>query len=296
MQLEKFKGIVFVILGAASYGILATLVKYANGLGIHTSILTFLQFGIGVIVLFTINVFLKNRQPIPPKSKRKLMIWGISLSTTSLLYYLSIQYIPVSVGIILLMQSIWMSIILEIILQRKTPSLQKIGGAVLAVCGTFLATNALVSDLQLDWRGLILGFGAGISYTFTMYASNSVEKNYSNVVRSSYFVLGGLLFITAFWNIQIFENFQGEALLWGTLLALFGTVLPPLFFTAGIPKIGIGMGSILSSIEIPISIYSATLILGEKMESMQWLGVLVILAAVILVNFSFKKEKSRSLA
>lgn len=292
MELEKIKGVFFVLLGAASYGILATIVKYANNLGIHTSVLTFFQFFVGAVILVLINYFFRTGKGISKQSKRKLMAWGISLSSTSLLYYLSIQYIPVSIGIILLMQSIWMSIVLEAVLLKKNPSFQKFVGGLIAVFGTFIATNILGSEINLDWRGLLLGFGAGVSYTITLYASNSIEKEHPNFVRSLYLILGGLLFITTFWNFQIIENFQIEGVFWGALLALFGTVLPPLFFTAGFPRTGLGMGSILSSIEIPISIYSATLILGEKMAPIQWVGVLIILAAVILVNITFKREKS----
>lgn len=284
MEKEKLKGIVLVLAGAVSYGILATIVKYANGLGIHTSVLTFFQFLIGVVVLFFINVFYREKVKITAVSKRKLTTWGVSLGMTTTLYYLAIQYIPVSVGIILLMQSIWMSIVLEGILLKKVPANIKIIGAVCSIIGTLLATNLFSSEVELDWRGLLLGIGAGLSYTISLYSSSSIEKQYQNYTRSLYLVLGGLLFITLFWNYQIVTNVSWNALAWGSILALFGTVLPPLLFTAGIPRTGIGVGSIISSVEIPVSILSASLVLQDKIVPLQWIGVLVILLSVIIVN------------
>lgn len=110
---QQLKGAALVFLGAASYGILATTVKYANNLGIHTSVLTLFQFLIGAIILILLSQQKSQRQKIGVSSKLKLMLFGTALGITSIFYYLAIQYIPVSMGIILLMQSIWMSVVLK---------------------------------------------------------------------------------------------------------------------------------------------------------------------------------------
>lgn len=286
MDTRKLSGFLYVLGGAASYGILASIVKYANGLGMHTSILTFLQFFIGFIFLSLLNVLLRKRarSRTTQVSRLKLLFWGLSLGATTTLYYLSIRYIPVSVGIILLMQSIWMSIVLEAVISRKLPAPVKIAGMLVCLTGTLLATGAFNEHVSLDWRGLLLGLGAGVSYTVSMYASSAVEKQYPSYTRSMYLVMGGLLFITLFWNTHIMENMSWSAIGWGSVLAIFGTILPPLFFTKGIPQTGIGMGSIISSVEIPVSVLAASIILQEKIAMLQWGGVIIILVSVILVN------------
>lgn len=284
MDKQKLIGALLVLMGAISYGILATIVKYANSLGIHISVLTFFQFFVGVVLLVLINIFSKQADKPRPSSKFRLLAWGTSLGMTTTLYYLSIQYIPVSVGIILLMQSIWMSLILEAVLTRKTPSMKKSIGAILCIIGTLFATKIFNTHIQLDWRGILLGVGAGASYTISIYSSSTIEKQHPNYVRSLYLVAGGLVLITLFWNYQIIDNISVPSLYWGTLLALFGTVIPPLLFTLGIPKIGIGVGSIISGIEIPVSILSAYTILQERITVLQWLGVLLIFLSVVIVN------------
>jgi drug/metabolite transporter (DMT)-like permease len=77
---------------------------------------------------------------------------------------------------------------------------------------------------------------------------------------------------------------QPNALPWGLLIAIFGTILPPLLFTKGIPKTGIAMGNIISSLEIPVSTLSAMLVLQEVVSGFQWFGILLILMAVIIIN------------
>lgn len=291
--MKDFKSIVYVAVGACSYGVLATIVKYANDLGIKTSALTFLQFFVGFLVLFLLNRFKKNSgksEKIKTSSKIKLTMWGTALGLTTTLYYLSIQYIPVSLGIILLMQSIWISLIIEIFITKKKPSFYKIISVVIALTGTLLATNIFNQNVIIDFRGLLLGFGAGISYSIAIFASSSIESQVSSSMRSQYLVLGGLILVILFWNIDIIKNINLSSLPWGILIAIFGTILPPLLFTKGIPKTGIALANIIASLEIPVSILSAIIILNESVAIIQWIGVLIILIAVVTIN---KKINSR---
>lgn len=58
--MKDLKSILYVSVGACSYGVLATIVKYANDLGIKTSALTFLQFFVGFLFLVLLNRFKKS--------------------------------------------------------------------------------------------------------------------------------------------------------------------------------------------------------------------------------------------
>ena len=69
------------------------------------------------------------------------MLAGTSLGMTSVFYYLAVKYIPVSIGIVLLMQTVWMGVLLEWFLDKKAPSTQKIISVVIVLIGTALAIN-----------------------------------------------------------------------------------------------------------------------------------------------------------
>lgn len=282
---QQLKGAVLVFFGAMSYGILATIVKYANNIGIHTSVLTFMQASVGLVLLTVLAKTVKPTIEKQKSSKLKLILYGTSFGMTSIFYYLSIQYIPVSMGIILLMQSIWIGIVLEAILKKQLPGANKFIGTIIILFGTLLATNIFFEAASIHWKGIALGMLAAASYTISIYASSNVETKSHSIIRSQYFVLGAVLFVTAYWNVDIIVHFVAkDAFLWGTILALFGTVIPPLLFTKGIPLVGIGIGSIISAVEIPVSILSAYLVLGERINIYQWVGVAVILISIVLVN------------
>jgi len=294
----NIKGFFYIAIGAASYGILATFVKYANNNDLDTAGLVFSQYLFGAMVLSIISLFLakevkqqKRKQLTSKHPRLKLLLFGTSLGFTSSFYYLSIQYVPVSVAIILLMQTIWMGVILEFFLARHLLNRTKIIGALIAIAGTLLAAKVFESNLNVNLTGIGFGLLAAVSYTTTMYASNKVALELSIITRSKYLVYGGFIIVLLFWNIQILESISWIVFLkWGTFLGFFGTILPPILFNKGFPQIGTGLGSIIASLEIPVSVFSAYIILDEDISNLQWLGIAIILLSVVLINLKQVKR------
>ena len=292
--MKTAKGIILVGIGASSYGMLATFVKIANNHQAHTALLTFAQFLVGALVLSAICYIRspeeKTSQLKASYPRLKLLAYGTSLGFTSTFYYLSIRYIPVSVSVILLMQAIWIGIILESVRRRKWVDKSKIYGGLIVIIGTLLATDVFSSQLQLNGYGLMFGLLAAVSYATTMYASDYIATGLPSLERSKYMVWGGLAAILLCWNISIVHYFSwSDFAQWGLFLAIFGTILPPIFFMKGFPLTGTALGSIAAALEIPVSVFAAYIMLGEKISTIQWLGILIILAAVVLINADLKR-------
>jgi drug/metabolite transporter (DMT)-like permease len=295
------KGVVFVGLGATSYGMLATFVKLAYQEGFTTAEVITSQFTIGIFILFLLLTLqnIKNKNSATKTTKTalyKLMFAGTTLGMTSIFYYLAVKYIPVSIAIVLLMQTVWMGVILEMIIDRKVPSLQKIMAVLIVLIGTFLATNIFNQNIPLDWRGFSWGMLAASSFTATMYTANRIAIGSSSVQRSFFMLLGGGIIVLFFalytqntpFNFAIF-------LRWGIVLSLFGTIIPPLLMNAGFPITGIGLGSIISTLELPVSVTMAYFLLEEEVLSIQWIGIVLIITAIILMNLNFNpKAKSQN--
>ncbi|HJY12027.1 MAG TPA: DMT family transporter, partial [Flavobacterium sp.] len=248
-QNNVLKGVFLVALGATTYGMLATFVKMAYSEGYTTAEVTTSQFVLGIIGILIINTFQKikhknNVVKATPKNIFSLMLAGTSLGMTSLFYYLAVKYIPVSIGIVLLMQTVWMGVLLEMFLEKKLPSKQKVIAVFIVLIGTVLATNIINNDIKLDWRGIAWGVMAAASFTTTMFTANRVATEISSAQRSLYMLLGGAIIVFSFafftqvtpFNLEIFMK-------WGIVLSLFGTIIPPMLMNAGFPLTGIGLGS-----------------------------------------------------
>ncbi|WP_016991051.1 EamA family transporter [Flavobacterium sp. ACAM 123] len=290
------KGVFLVAFGATSYGMLATFVKMAYNEGYTTAEVTTSQFVLGIIGILLINLFqkTKNKNTALKASKQnifQLMLAGTSLGMTSIFYYLAVKYIPVSIGIVLLMQTVWMGVLLEMILEKKLPSTQKVVSVIIVLFGTVLATNLIQNEIPLDWHGIMWGMLAAASFTTTMFTANRVATNISSAQRSLYMLLGGAIIVFSFSIATQVTPFNFDIFLkWGIILALFGTIIPPMLMNAGFPLTGIGLGSIVSALELPVSVTMAFVLLNEDVKPFQWLGIVLIIIAIVIMNVKFKRK------
>lgn len=292
------KGVFLVGLGATSYGMLATFVKLAYQENFTTAEVTTAQFVLGILGVLLINSFQRiQHKNIAIKATTKnifqLMLAGTSLGMTSVFYYLCVRYIDVSIAIVLLMQTVWMGVLLEMILDKKLPSAQKIVAVIIVLIGTALATNLLKNEIELDWRGIFWGMLAAASFTTTMFTANRVALGISSAQRSLYMLMGGAMIVFGFALATQNTPFNFDIFLkWGIVLALFGTIIPPMLLNAGFPLTGIGLGSIVSSLELPVSVLMAYFLLNEQVNSWQWLGIILIIVAIVIMNINLKLKKN----
>lgn len=299
MEKNIIKGAVLVALGAASYGALATVVKLAYQHGFTTAEVSTSQFSVGLIAMLILNLaYTSNKktqqQNVTLNHKLRLMLGGTSLGLTSIFYYFSVKYIPVSVAIVLLMQSVWMGLFLEAVLDRQWPSRKKLMATIIVLVGTALATNIFSGLETLNWKGIGWGFAAGLSYTLSLFSSNSIAINLPPMKRSLWLLTGGLLIIVLIFSSNALQHFNFNIFWpWGIFLAFFGTVLPPLLFTSGMPHTGIGLGTIVASIELPVSVVFAYLLLKEPVALIQWTGIILIITAVVLMNINTVKPSTK---
>ena len=304
------KGVFLVAIGASSFGMLASFVKLAYAAGYTTAEVTFSQVILGVIGMLLINIFRKKSTNESKESKsdiRNLILAGTSMGFTSVLYYLAVSYINASIAVVLLMQSVWIGVVIESITTKTFPNKLKIISVFLILFGTVLATNILGDKIELDFRGVIFGFLAACSFATTMFTSNFVAVHLPAPKRSLYMLLGSTIIVSIFtiltqvgpnnsdFFLNIFQAVSSDTsgirdfdfvifYKWGLLLALFGTIIPPIFLNMGFPHTGVGLGSIISSLELPVSVTVAYLVLSETVILIQWVGILLILSAIFLMN------------
>ena len=304
------KGVLFVALGASSYGMLATTVKIAYGEGYTTAEVTLSQFFFGIIALLILTAKARKINKPSPKQIRKLMLAGTTMGFTSVFYYLCVRYLNASVAVVFLMQSVWIGVLIEAIQTRKVPSSIKLLAVCLVLLGTVLATQMWNFGAELNILGVMFGMMAALSFSLTLYSTSSIAVNFPPAVRSLYMLFGGGIIVLTFalltQILPYYANFSPEFMqdfitskaidfkifyTWGIILSLFGTVLPPILLNNGFPLTGVGLGVIVSSLELPVSVTFAFMLLNEPVVGIQWLGIAVILFAVVLMNLNLIRKK-----
>ncbi len=296
----KYSFLVF--LGAASYGILSTIAKLSYDAGFSAADATSGQMLIGVIMLWGIVLFSERKTKTINATKSEainLMLMGIPVALTSIFYYQSVQLLPASIAILLLFQFTWIGILFEAISKKQMPSKAKIISVVILLIGTVLASGILTTGLEeFSTKGIIYGLLASVAYALFIFFNGKTTIKISSAKKTSWMLTGAtLLTVIVYPPIFLFNGAISEGfLVYGIPLALFGAVIPPFLFAVGIPKIGVGLSSIINATELPVAVLASSLVLGEMVSSIQWTGVSVILFAMIIPSVVESKIKKRKLA
>ncbi len=298
----KLKGVLAVFIGAGSFGILSTFVKQAYSQNFTLSEVIGMQVLFGMVILWIIylgmQLFNKKRLDSYPKRSKMwtIVISGFSTGLVSILYYKCVSLVPASLAIVLLMQYIWIGALIEYIVFRVVPSKkQSIGIAVILIC-TLLATGLVDKGIEsFDLMGVGYGILAATGYAVFLIVNGRVGNDYPPIQKSALMVTGSFILIFALF--RPFNLFSGELGngLWhfGLILSIFGTVLPPLLFAYGIPKIGVSLSSILSAAELPVAVGMSYFVLLEPVTTLQWIGVVLILIIVVWMNIRNKEDDGR---
>ncbi|MBO8162710.1 MAG: DMT family transporter [Brevibacillus sp.] len=277
-----FRYVLLVFLGACSYGVLSTFVKLAYSAGFLPGEVTGSQVLIGAgLTWLPALFFIKKRV----SAKQWLMLLGVGLTAglTGVLYYTALQFVPASIGIVLLFQFTWMGVLLEAIVERKRPTSDKIAALLLLFVGTALAGDILESGWQqFTLIGLLLGLLSAVAYTLFIFFSGKVAVDVNPWIRSALIATGSALLTFVIYppdfliNGSLFAGLFNYAL----PLALFGVLIPTVFFTIGVPKIGGGLATILGAAELPTAVFMSSIVLREQVSALQWFGVAIILIGI----------------
>lgn len=294
------KGYLLVFLGACSYGILAPLVVLAYQAGYTLNDVMGCQMVLGAILLWSIVFFRRRTIKTGSLSKKKvaqLLLTGTTTGVTGLLYYASLKYLSPALGVVLFLQFTWMGIALDAIANKRWPKNMQVIALLIIILGTVFATNVMYADEGLiKWQGVLLALLAALSNAIRIFASGKLATNIDPIFRSAIMITGGAIVTSLIVPPTFLLHFSTlKALLfsYGLPLAFFGSFFGVWMFAKGVPLISVGASSILSAMQLPVTIILSVFVLQHAITASQFMGVIIILLGVSIAESKFtKRQKS----
>lgn len=281
--------ILMVFAGACSFGILSTFVKLAYVDGYTAAEISFSQAGMGMMVLWALSLLSMKRSPfrLSAAGWASLLLTGAFIGLTTFVYYVSVKYIPASLAIVLLMQFSWMGVLLDWLLFKKKPTRQQLLVTGLVILGTLLSAGLFSSRVEpVSLTGVLYALLSALLYAVYVVANSRYGNHLHPLQKSAVIMTGSMLGIFLV-NAQLLagsDHFDTGLLKWTLFLSLFGTIIPPVLFSKGIPRIGAGVSAVVMTAELPVAVICSHLVLNEQITGLQWLGVAVMLVAIALLN------------
>lgn len=274
-----------IIFAASCYGILSTIIKLAIQDGFTASQAVTSQYYIGFAI--TLVIFVVAKRNIPQfKGGKILLLGGLFTATTGTVYGQAVEYMPASLAVVMLFQFTWIGMLFDSIAKKRLPNRSELLSLVFLFGGTILAAGVFDVDLSvIPWQGWLFGLASAVSFSSFMMVNQKQVEGLDTTTRLLFTSLFAAFFISIFQSPEII--WDGTLLsdgLWkyGAILGLFGVVIPIYLFSTAVPKVGAGTASILSAMELPVAITASMLLLGEKLTSLQFVGIFIILFGMTL--------------
>ncbi|WHX50701.1 DMT family transporter [Paenibacillus woosongensis] len=249
-------------------------------------------FGWGFLLIL---MLLFSRVRVGWRHVKQLLLAGIPMISTSILYGYAVEQLPASLAVLLLFQFTWIGVILEAVMQRRFPSKGKLVSLVVLIAGTLLAGGVLEQSSG-GWTlsGVIFGLLSAVSFALYIYLSGNIATDVPVLSRTFVMVSSALVLAMIFFTPSIL--FDGSIVngLWkyGIPLGLLGIIVPVIFFAIAIPKVGSGLGTILSAAELPAAVIVSVTVLREHVSILQWIGIAVVLVGIAIPQMVSLLSKS----
>lgn len=276
------------LLVGAAWGLHGPLLKLAYQEGLH-----FAWVSVGEYALATLAFGLAWRGSGSgwPRESRdfwiQMVLGGVVGSGVALFLFWSYQLGPVPVGATLLFLYVPFTSLLSALVHRRRPPAQELGSVGLVTAGAVLATGFLGVVGPGRLRGAPQAILAALCFAGFFHLSAGVGHRSSPGFRSFFYSAVSGLFLLAVslaagWNLALPEARAGRILGWLAVLAAVGQVVPVFLMMRSAHRVGGSLGSILTSLELPVAVGLSSLILGDPLRPSQLAGIALILAGIAL--------------
>ena len=205
-------------------------------------------------------------------------------------YFTAISMMTLSTAAILLYTSpIWIMLMSLLFFHEKL-TVRKVLALALAFGGCVLVSG--ISGGGLTLTGFLVGLGAGVGYGLYSILGTVALRRYSPYTVTTWtFVIaaiGSILMSHPADMVAKCAAAPSQLGLWGfgLLTALVTAVIPFLAYTLGLRSVEASKAGILATVEPMVATLIGVLVFSEPLTLMSGLGVLLILAAVVILNVS----------
>ncbi|WP_332647449.1 EamA family transporter [Lysinibacillus sp. 54212] len=285
-----------IIIASSSYGILSTIVKVAMGNGFTSPEAITSQYIFGFLLALLLVIITQRSLPSLNRSGYiTLLLAGLFTSTTGIMYGYALNYLPASLAVVMLFQFTWIGMFIDCAIKKRLPSKPESISLIFLFAGTILAAGILDVDLSaIAWQGWALGLASALSFAIFIQINSRPVQGITTIWRTFFVSLVALAIICLFLTPEILWNGQITAGLWkyGLALGLFGIILPILLFSIAVPKVGGGLASILSAMELPVAILASVLVLHEVITPVQITGIVLVLIGMVLPSLLTMRKRA----
>lgn len=230
-----------------------------------------------------------------------LMICGVvGYLIYGMLYGYALHRIPISVAVVLVYTAPAIVMLISVIFFKEKFTLKKRIALVMIMTGCVFVTGILTEGIgQISFVGVLMGLASGFCFALYSIFGSIVMKKYDAWSVATYNFMFALLVTSFLVDIpqtmnKVFENI--DVLLLNLYFAVFCGTIANLIYVKSLEYIEASKAAMITTIEPLTTCVAGVIFFHEDMGIIKFLGVVLILMAVIVLNYTASEKKKKRTA
>lgn len=289
---NKKMGPLLIVIAACFWGSMGIFVRKLGEFGFDPIQIVSIRITLAALIFGAI-LFFKGRSGFKIQLRDIPLFLGLGFGSIlffTTCYFSAIAIMPLSTAAILLYTSpIWIVLMSAVFFREKING-KKIVALALAFAGCVLVSG--ISGEGISMKGLLFGLGSGFGYGLYSILGTVALRRYSPYTVTTYtFLLAaiGSWFICSPMDMlsKFFETNEFSSLMpFCILTALVTAVIPFRSYTLGLRTVEASKAGIIATLEPVVATIIGIVCFSEMLTLMSGMGVSLILAAVVVLNWN----------
>lgn len=297
---KKNLAVIYIIAAGVLWGCIGLFVRTMNSWGISSMELVALRSFVTAIIMFFV-LLIKDRKLLKIKLKHLWCFIGtgiLSVNFFNFCYFKTITLASLSVAAVLLYTAPAIVMVLSFFLFREKFTKRKVISLVMTFVGCAFVTGLIGSKVSMTPMSILTGLGAGLGYAlYSIFSRYAIERGYGSFTITFYtFLIAaiGSLFISDAKSVVQAATVSPKCILISVGFGIVSTVLPYLFYTAGLKEVENGKASIIVSVEPVTATILGLIVFSEPFTFNGIIGIVLVIAALVICNVEGKKNENSS--
>src|SRR5215469_9522748 len=250
------------------------------------------------LVLFPVLLIRRGwpRLKLPAADLRRVVVLGVmGIAASNYFYYLAIQKTNVATAIILQYTAPVLVLLYTVARGWQRATAQKVAAVGLAVVGSTLAIGVVGGGgFRMNPVGVAAGMMAAVSFSFYNVGGHDILSRYDRWIVLMYTTLSAgmfWLFVNPPWKL-VAAHYSASTLGFLLVFALMSVLGPFSLYFAGLQHLEPTRAIVASCLEPVFSIVIAAIVLGEAIRPVQMMGIVLVLAATLVVQLPDRKGRA----
>jgi drug/metabolite transporter (DMT)-like permease len=279
---DEARGLSLVALSTVAYGVLPILGKIAYAAGVAAIPLLAWRYAIAAAL-----IALTARGPrLPLRDRARLWAIGSVFVFNSIAYFRALETIPASVTALVLYTYPVLVALLAAAAGVERLTARGLVAAVAAFLGCALTAGGAPAGQPLSARGVAWALVAALIYASYIVLSGRFGRGVPARVLALHLAQVAALVCVGLALAGPGLRLPADPRAWASVagIGVVSTVVAMTAFLAGMAIVGPTRASVLSSLEVIVTLALAAALLGERLAPLQWAGAALILGAVAFQN------------